>query len=102
MRLQNLLILGGLIALGMYADRRSAAGHPSDGYSPDGRSAEGRSGRDRSAAAAYRRGVGGAYDRDYGRIRPAGRESTRDDRDSWDKVDEASDESFPASDPPAY
>ncbi|RDE08480.1 hypothetical protein [Pelagibacterium lacus] len=31
-------------------------------------------------------------------IRDAGPEATRNDRDDWDKVDEASDESFPASD----
>lgn len=35
-------------------------------------------------------------------IRPAGAESTADDKDDWDEVDEAVDESFPASDPPAY
>ena len=34
--------------------------------------------------------------------RPAGPESMRNPPKQWDKVDEASDESFPASDPPAY
>jgi hypothetical protein len=35
-------------------------------------------------------------------VRPAGSESIRDDQPEWDEVDEASDESFPASDPPSY
>lgn len=47
-------------------------------------------------------GDGGADDRgpagSSGIIRDAGPQS---DDDSWDKVDEQSDESFPASDPPA-
>lgn len=34
-------------------------------------------------------------------VRPAGPESMRDPPQRWDKVDEAEDESFPASDPPA-
>jgi hypothetical protein len=34
-------------------------------------------------------------------VRPAGPESMRDPPKRWDKVDEALDESFPASDPPA-
>ena len=35
-----------------------------------------------------------------GNVRPAGPSAMRDPPPSWDKVDEASDESFPASDPP--
>jgi hypothetical protein len=34
-----------------------------------------------------------------GNVRPAGRGAMRDPPRSWDKVDEAVDESFPASDP---
>jgi hypothetical protein len=36
-----------------------------------------------------------------GNARPAGAEMMRDPPKEWTKVDEASDESFPASDPPA-
>lgn len=36
-----------------------------------------------------------------GNARPAGPDSMRDPPKKWTKVDEASDESFPASDPPA-
>jgi hypothetical protein len=35
------------------------------------------------------------------RVRQAGREEMRDPPRGWDRVDETSDESFPASDPPA-
>lgn len=35
------------------------------------------------------------------KIRPAGPESMESPPENWDKVDEESDESFPASDPPA-
>lgn len=34
-------------------------------------------------------------------VRPAGPKEMRDPPKQWDKVDEESDESFPASDPPA-
>jgi len=36
-----------------------------------------------------------------GSARPAGTEAMRDPPKKWSRVDEASDESFPASDPPA-
>jgi hypothetical protein len=39
----------------------------------------------------------------YGRVRPAGPENMRDECSRpWNKVDEGSDESFPASYPPSY
>lgn len=44
----------------------------------------------------------GSVDRDYGEIRDAGPEAMRDPPAAWDRVDEAVDESFPASDPPAH
>ena len=37
-----------------------------------------------------------------GSVRPAGPDAMRDPPKSWSKVDEASDESFPASDPPNF
>ena len=36
-----------------------------------------------------------------GGVRNAGPQSMRSDPPQWDRIDEASDESFPASDPPA-
>jgi hypothetical protein len=37
----------------------------------------------------------------FARVRNAGPEGMRSDPPQWDRIDEASDESFPASDPPS-
>ena len=37
----------------------------------------------------------------FAKVRTAGTEGMRSDPKSWDKVDQAADESFPASDPPS-
>lgn len=50
---------------------------------------------------AYAQGEGGT-ETDPAQFRSAGPNSMRDRQDQWDRVDEAGDESFPASDPPAY
>jgi hypothetical protein len=59
-------------------------------------------GRDpRSPRIARRSGRPRAAHRRDLRVRQAGREEMRDPPEQWDKVDESSDESFPASDPPS-
>lgn len=37
-----------------------------------------------------------------GPVRPAGQDAMRDAPADWDRLDEANDQSFPASDPPAF
>lgn len=52
-------------------------------------------------AAAFAQGETDAEN--FDQTRSAGPDAMRDDHpDDWDKIDQALDESFPASDPPAY
>lgn len=56
-------------------------------------------GRLMAAEAARAQGGAGHLPRHH-HVRPAGPGAMRDEPREWDRVDEQSDESFPASDPP--
>lgn len=53
-------------------------------------------------APAYRDGRKPGPEAADVQVRPAGRDEMADAPEQWDEVDEAVDESFPASDPPSY
>jgi hypothetical protein len=53
---------------------------------------------DQAASVAF---ASGEATEGFAPVRNAGPEAMKSDPPHWDKVDEASDESFPASDPPA-
>ena len=63
-----------------------------------------RGGGDRDDLPAPALSGGGAHGAvgNTGNVRPAGPSAMRDPPKTWSKVDEASDESFPASDPPNF
>ena len=71
--------------LGYFLSKRMVGGDESD---------------DPPAAALSGSGAHGAVG-NSGNVRPAGPSAMRDPPEEWGRVDEASDESFPASDPPA-
>jgi len=52
------------------------------------------------AAAADKIAMGGSGAHEHRYVRPAGRREMTAPPRTWDSVDEAGDESFPASDPP--
>ena len=71
--------------IGYLVSRRLARGDDDDPYAP----------------ALSRGGAQGPVG-SSGNVRPAGPSSMRDPPKNWSEVDEASDESFPASDPPNF
>jgi hypothetical protein len=82
----GLMLTGAVLAAGAYAARRERAGE-APGSTPVA--------RDRHRHRRAHPVAGG--------VRPAGPSAMRDRPvREWSKIDEASDESFPASDPPAH
>lgn len=57
---------------------------------------------DHTEAAAYRDGRKPGPESADVQVRPAGPDEMADAPEQWDDVDQAVDESFPASDPPSY
>ncbi len=55
--------------------------------------------RDEQSPAAFANGENSGEN--FAKVRSAGTEGMRSDPKRWDQVDQASDESFPASDPPS-
>lgn len=60
-----------------------------------------RAGEDVAHAPAAAFAGSGAPEGSFVHTRDAGPEHMRDKSDAWDKIDQSSDESFPASDPPS-
>lgn len=107
------VILSAIVVAGAMLGALMARGGRS-GRSRDSRGFEGWRGRDEAAGAGRRRrgtrlaavapqvaeDAAGTAEHDF--VRPAGPEAMRDaPRRDWSQADEISDESFPASDPPA-
>lgn len=56
--------------------------------------------KEAASEPAYAGGLGGRED-NFSKVRDAGPQDMSNAPKTWNKVDEASDESFPASDPPS-